>query len=308
MIFMASLWILILFNETLTMEMCNENHQSKRIYDQNINACNKLNGIAALTAPCSYQTYAVQNFNDLVFDAANNVLSFFGNDSSIDFATNTTLTPSNSSTKSCNDTQKMTDKIKCYTDEHISVTDIRVNPLCNEFASYRNNHSFMCSSTTIQHNPTASMDSCALWMTVSVPYCNDNNNDNAISNIISYNLESMKYVLRTNICLCGDNIYVFIVLCVGVSVIIYFVLSTHYLVALLIVVAMFVKVIDAENIMQKLLANDGAASDYFGRSVSIAPPFAIIGAYRDDNSNGINAGSAYIYENDNNGSWNEINK
>eukprot|EP01084_Bolivina_argentea_P115116 204788_1 len=64
MIFMTSLWILIVFNETLAMEMCNENHQSKRIYDQNINAYNKLNGIATLTAPYSYQTYAVPNVND----------------------------------------------------------------------------------------------------------------------------------------------------------------------------------------------------------------------------------------------------
>eukprot|EP01084_Bolivina_argentea_P183083 315984_1 len=69
---------------------------------------------------------------------------------------------------------------------------------------------------------------------------------------------------------------------------------------------MFVKVIDAENIMQKLIASDGADDDYFGYSVSIAPPFAFIGAYLDDNSNGINAGSVYIYENDSNGSWNEV--
>eukprot|EP01084_Bolivina_argentea_P074298 134800_1 len=71
---------------------------------------------------------------------------------------------------------------------------------------------------------------------------------------------------------------------------------------------MFVKVIDAENIMQKLLANDGSDDDYFGLSVSIAPPFAIIGAWGDDNSNGNTAGSAYIYENNNNGSWNEVSK
>eukprot|EP01083_Nonionella_stella_P196439 722807_1 len=60
------------------------------------------------------------------------------------------------------------------------------------------------------------------------------------------------------------------------------------------------------NEVSKLIASDGAAGDKFGKSVSIAPPFAIIGAYLDDNSNGIGAGSAYIYENDNNGSWNEV--
>eukprot|EP01084_Bolivina_argentea_P266306 451657_1 len=54
----------------------------------------------------------------------------------------------------------------------------------------------------------------------------------------------------------------------------------------------------------KLLASDGAGPDSFGHSVSIAPPFAIIGAYADDNSKG----SAYIYENYNNGSWNEVSK
>eukprot|EP01083_Nonionella_stella_P196438 722805_1 len=65
------------------------------------------------------------------------------------------------------------------------------------------------------------------------------------------------------------------------------------------------------NEVSKLMASDGATFDYFGFSVSIAPPFAvskIIGAYLDDNSNGIGAGSAYIYENDNNGSWNEVSK
>eukprot|EP01084_Bolivina_argentea_P075289 136488_1 len=46
------------------MEMSNENHQCKRIYDPNINAYNKLNGISTLTTPYSYQTYAVPNVND----------------------------------------------------------------------------------------------------------------------------------------------------------------------------------------------------------------------------------------------------
>eukprot|EP01084_Bolivina_argentea_P082309 149032_1 len=62
------------------------------------------------------------------------------------------------------------------------------------------------------------------------------------------------------------------------------------------------------NEVSKLIASDGAANVYFGRSVSIAPPFAIIGAFKDDNSNGRRAGSAYIYKHDNNGSWNEVSK
>jgi RHS repeat-associated protein len=44
----------------------------------------------------------------------------------------------------------------------------------------------------------------------------------------------------------------------------------------------------------KLTASDAAASDYFGRSVSISGGYAIIGSYGDDDS-GVDAGSAYIY-------------
>jgi len=45
---------------------------------------------------------------------------------------------------------------------------------------------------------------------------------------------------------------------------------------------------------QKLLAPDGAASDWFGYSVSISGDLAIVGAYRDDDK-GNNSGSAYIF-------------
>ena len=44
----------------------------------------------------------------------------------------------------------------------------------------------------------------------------------------------------------------------------------------------------------KLTASDGAASDYFGQSVSISGDYAIVGANRDDD-NGSNSGSAYIF-------------
>ncbi|MCX5634647.1 MAG: FG-GAP repeat protein, partial [Planctomycetota bacterium] len=44
----------------------------------------------------------------------------------------------------------------------------------------------------------------------------------------------------------------------------------------------------------KLLASDGAASDYFGQSVSISGDYAIAGAWGDDDK-GTNSGSAYIY-------------
>jgi len=46
----------------------------------------------------------------------------------------------------------------------------------------------------------------------------------------------------------------------------------------------------------KLTASDGEASDYFGITHSIEGEYAVIGAYRDDNSNGVNAGSVYIFK------------
>ena len=46
---------------------------------------------------------------------------------------------------------------------------------------------------------------------------------------------------------------------------------------------------------QKLIASDGAASDYLGRTVSIGGNYAIVGAYGDDDK-GTDSGSAYIFE------------
>jgi len=45
----------------------------------------------------------------------------------------------------------------------------------------------------------------------------------------------------------------------------------------------------------KLTASDGAASDYFGYSVSIDGDTALVGAERDTNINGVGAGSAYMF-------------
>jgi hypothetical protein len=44
----------------------------------------------------------------------------------------------------------------------------------------------------------------------------------------------------------------------------------------------------------KLTASDGAADDYFGRSVAIDNNYMIIGAYRDDDD-GSSSGSAYLF-------------
>ena len=53
----------------------------------------------------------------------------------------------------------------------------------------------------------------------------------------------------------------------------------------------------------KLLASDGAANDWFGRSVAIDGDIAVIGAYKDSNSKGTGAGSVYVFERDTRGVW-----
>ncbi len=57
--------------------------------------------------------------------------------------------------------------------------------------------------------------------------------------------------------------------------------------------------------LTKLTASDGAASDYFGSSVSLSGDYAIVGAYNDDNN-----GSAYIFHKDQDGtnSWGQLTK
>jgi uncharacterized repeat protein (TIGR01451 family) len=56
----------------------------------------------------------------------------------------------------------------------------------------------------------------------------------------------------------------------------------------------------------KLTANDGAAGDEFGYSVSLSGDRALIGAYLDDD-NGTNSGSAYVFD-FNGTSWSETDK
>ncbi len=48
----------------------------------------------------------------------------------------------------------------------------------------------------------------------------------------------------------------------------------------------------------KLLPSDGAAGDWFGRSVAISGDTVLIGAYYDDNENGSDAGAAYVFHYD----------
>lgn len=54
----------------------------------------------------------------------------------------------------------------------------------------------------------------------------------------------------------------------------------------------------------KLTASDGAPYDNFGLRVSISNDTAVVGAHKNDNSNGSDSGSAYVYIR-NNGEWNE---
>ena len=65
--------------------------------------------------------------------------------------------------------------------------------------------------------------------------------------------------------------------------------------------------------VQKIVASDRTASDQFGQAVDISGGRAIIGAcWEDDDENGGNtkdyAGSAYIFEQNNSGYWNEVQK
>ena len=67
------------------------------------------------------------------------------------------------------------------------------------------------------------------------------------------------------------------------------------------------------NAVQKLIASDRAANDWFGNSVDISEDYAIIGAmWEDEDASGSNtltiAGSAYIFKRDSTGVWLEAQK
>jgi len=53
------------------------------------------------------------------------------------------------------------------------------------------------------------------------------------------------------------------------------------------------------NELSKITASDGAADDYFGYSVAVGSGRIVVGA-RDDDDNGLNSGSAYIFDLDGN--------
>ncbi len=71
---------------------------------------------------------------------------------------------------------------------------------------------------------------------------------------------------------------------------------------------------DVWNEVQKIVASDRAVQDYFGQSaLAVNGNYIAVGAYADDeDENGANTipstGSAYIFERDSNGTWNEVQK
>lgn len=60
-------------------------------------------------------------------------------------------------------------------------------------------------------------------------------------------------------------------------------------------------------LMNELLADDGANYEWFGESVDIHGDLAIVGAVKNDGGNGVNSGSAYIFEFDGT-NWNQTGK
>jgi len=60
--------------------------------------------------------------------------------------------------------------------------------------------------------------------------------------------------------------------------------------------------------VNKLMASDAQAGDYFGQSISISGDYAIIGAYGEDTKGSL-AGAAYVFKrNSSNGQWEQVNK
>ncbi|HEX3044269.1 MAG TPA: cohesin domain-containing protein [Bacillota bacterium] len=57
---------------------------------------------------------------------------------------------------------------------------------------------------------------------------------------------------------------------------------------------------------QKLTANDRLTADYFGNNVAISGNLTVVGAPKDDNDKGTDAGKVYIFERDGGGSWNQV--
>ena len=60
--------------------------------------------------------------------------------------------------------------------------------------------------------------------------------------------------------------------------------------------------------VDRLLASDGAADDFFGQSVSISGDLILVGAPGDNNNSNTDAGAAYVFRREMDGSWTEEQK
>ncbi len=86
-----------------------------------------------------------------------------------------------------------------------------------------------------------------------------------------------------------------------------FMSSTSWMLGLFLLTAPLPALAITETEAAKLLASDGSVFDYFGHSVAISGDRAVIGAWR-DGDNGLDSGSAYVFERDGAGNWSEVAK
>jgi len=71
--------------------------------------------------------------------------------------------------------------------------------------------------------------------------------------------------------------------------------------------SVFVETASVWNFQAHLLPSDAASNDFFGHSVAIAGQLAVVGAYVDDLTSVINAGSAYVFKR-NGSAWSQLDK
>ena len=84
-------------------------------------------------------------------------------------------------------------------------------------------------------------------------------------------------------------------------------ICTSIVATLMLAEVTFAETLCAPQQTTKLTADDGAVSDYFGNNLALDAGVAVIGArYDDDNGNG--SGSAYVYEQQADGTWQQIAK
>ena len=76
------------------------------------------------------------------------------------------------------------------------------------------------------------------------------------------------------------------------------IISVVFLISALVAVLIPTQAAAADIVETKLLAVDGAEGDLFGHKVAVSEDTMVVGARVDDNENGENAGSAYVFVRD----------